>query len=301
MSRNLDLSALRSLVTVADSGGVTRAAALLNLTQSAVSMQLKRLEESMGLDLLDRSGRGVSLTPTGDQLVSYARRMLALNDEVWSRLTRCNTEGEIVLGVPHDIVYPAIPRVLRRFVLDYPRIKVNLLSSFTLSLKEEFERGAADVILTTEDAPVRGAETLVRRPLSWIGAQGGQAWKSRPLRLAFESQCYFRKPVLRRLDQAGVPWEMAVDGSSTRTNEAVVSADLAVFVQIEGTESPHLERIVHGGALPDLGHVHINLYARAAPRVAAQDELVDLIRTEISAPTAPRPRAPADAARGVAA
>ncbi len=291
MSRNLDLAALRSLVTVADSGGVTRAAALLNLTQSAVSMQLKRLEESLGLDLLDRSGRGVSLTVTGDQLVSYARRMLALNDEALSRLTRSHAEGEIVLGVPHDLVYPAVPRVLRRFALDYPRIKVTLLSSFTLRLKEQFENGEVDVILTTEDGPVRGAETLAKRPLSWIGAPGGEAWKQRPLRLAFESQCYFRKPVLRRLDAAGIPWEMAVDSNSTRTSEALVSADLAVWVQIEGSEPPQLERVSHGGALPDLGQVHINLYARAAPRVAAQDEFVALLRTEVAAPAAPRARA----------
>src|SRR4028118_1391061 len=87
MPRNLDLTALRSFVTVADSGGVTRAAGLLNLTQSAVSMQLKRLEESLGLGLLDRSGRGVSITPTGELLVSYARRLLQLNDEALGRLT----------------------------------------------------------------------------------------------------------------------------------------------------------------------------------------------------------------------
>lgn len=83
MPRNLDLTALRSFVTVADSGGVTRAALQLNLTQSAVSMQLKRLEESVGQPLLDRSGRGVALTPQGEQLAGFARRMLALNDEAW--------------------------------------------------------------------------------------------------------------------------------------------------------------------------------------------------------------------------
>ena len=83
MSRQLDLTALRSFVAVADTGGVTKAAGFLNLTQSAVSMQLKRLEESLGLDLMDRSGRTIALTGSGEQLVSYARRMLRLNDEVY--------------------------------------------------------------------------------------------------------------------------------------------------------------------------------------------------------------------------
>ena len=296
MPRNLDLSALRSLVTVADSGGVTRAAALLNLTQSAVSMQLKRLEESLGLALLDRSGRGIALTPTGDLMVSYARRMLSLNDEAWSRLTRCCEEGEIVLGVPHDIVYPAIPRVLQRFAAEFPRVKVNLVSSFTFRLKEEFERGALDVILTTEDGPTPGGEALTSRSLAWIGAPGGQAWRGRPLRLALGTQCYFRRGVIRRLDAAGIPWEMAVESDSIRASEAVVSADLAVLAQIDGNEPPHLERIAHGGQLPDLGAVHINLYGRSAPRTAAQADLLDLIRREFAASAPPRSRAPAEVA-----
>jgi len=103
MPRNLDLTALRSFVAVAETGGVTKAAGFLNLTQSAVSMQLKRLEEGLGLDLLDRSGRGIALTGTGEQLLGYARRMLALNDEVYTRLTSQEFEGEIALGVPHEV------------------------------------------------------------------------------------------------------------------------------------------------------------------------------------------------------
>ena len=105
MARNLDMTALRSFVTVADAGGVTKAAAQLNLTQSAVSMQLKRLEEMIGQPLLDRSARAIALSPQGDQLLGYARRMLALNDEAWGRLTNQAFEGEITLGVPRDIVY----------------------------------------------------------------------------------------------------------------------------------------------------------------------------------------------------
>ena len=139
--RNLDVTTLRSFVAVADAGGVTRAAGFLHLTQSAVSMQLKRLEELLGLELLDRSGRSVALTASGEQLLVYARRMVALNDEVIGRLTDQIYEGEIVLGVPHDIVYPAIPQVLKQFHAAFPRVKVQLVSSYTRSLKEQFARG----------------------------------------------------------------------------------------------------------------------------------------------------------------
>ena len=99
MPRNLDLTALRSFTAVADAGGVTRAAAQLNLTQSAVSMQLKRLEESLGLQLLDRSARRIALTAQGEQLLAYARRLLALNDEAWGRLTHPAFEGVLDFGV----------------------------------------------------------------------------------------------------------------------------------------------------------------------------------------------------------
>ena len=115
MARNLDVTALRSFVAVADEGKVTAAAARLNLTQSAVSMQLKRLEEALDQALFDRSGRGVALTSEGELLLSYARRMIALNDEIWSRMTHEDFEGELIFGVPHDIVYPHVPTVLRRF------------------------------------------------------------------------------------------------------------------------------------------------------------------------------------------
>ena len=177
MPRNLDLTALRSFVAVADAGGVTRAAGFLNLTQSAVSMQLKRLEEALGLPLLDRSRRQIALTSAGDQLLGYARRMLALNDEALSRLTDPAHEGEVTLGVPHDIVYPSIPRVLQQFHAEFPRMRINLISSKTIILKEMFARGEVAVILTTEDGPGPGGETLGSAPLIWVGAPAGRAWR----------------------------------------------------------------------------------------------------------------------------
>lgn len=278
MARNLDLTALRSFATVAETGGVTRAAGLLHLTQSAVSMQLKRLEESLDRQLLDRSGRGVALTADGEQLLGYARRMLRLNDEVFERLTDRAYEGEFVLGVPADIVYPAIPQVLQMFHRVYPRMKVTLVSSYTTRLRDLFARGECDVILTTEDSLGAGGETLAEPSLVWVGAPGGQAWKIRPLRLAFEHKCIFRKRVQRALDAAGIPWEMAVESDSTRTIEASVSADLAVHAVIEGTESEHLERIVHGGELPELTTTKINLYMADTCTGVVADDLLRLLR-----------------------
>ncbi|MDH5797680.1 MAG: LysR family transcriptional regulator [Paracoccaceae bacterium] len=281
MARNLDLTALRSFVGVVDSGGVTRAAGFLNLTQSAVSMQLKRLEESLGLQLFDRTGRGVTLTASGEQLLGYARQMLALNDEVQSRLTQRGFEGEIVLGVPHDIVYPAIPQVLQRFHREHPRVRVHLVSSFTNSLKEQFARGECDVILTTEGGCGLGGETVASLPLVWLGAPDGSAWRQRPLKLAFENKCIFRQGVQASLNAADISWEMAVESEQSRTIEASVSADLAVHVMLEGTAPPYSEVIQHGGALPELGRMNINLYQAEPGKGQIQEDLVDFVRQAI--------------------
>lgn len=286
MPRTLDLVALRSFVTVAETGGVTRAAARLHLTQSAVSMQLKRLEESVGQPLIDRSGRGVALTGQGELLLSYARRMVALNDEAWGRLTGGAFEGEITLGVPADIVYPHIPDVLRRFAVEYPRVKVALVSSYTRKLLALRARGEADLILTTEtgaERGVAGGETLEVTRLVWVGAPGGQAWKARPLRLAFENQCIFRGPVTSALDAAGIDWEMAVTAETTRTIEASVSADLAVHAAVETAVSDRFEVVRHGGALPELPEIRINMYRAEGAGNPLTERLAAFLRAAYAA------------------
>ena len=121
--RNLDISALRSFVTVAELGGMTRAAERLNLTQSAVSMQLKRLETAFDQPLMQRHGRGVSLTSESEQLLSYGRRMVKLNDETWNRMMHEAFESRVSFGVPEDIVRPYVTGMLRDFVGAFPNYK----------------------------------------------------------------------------------------------------------------------------------------------------------------------------------
>jgi DNA-binding transcriptional LysR family regulator len=273
-------------VAVADSGGVTRAAGFLHLTQSAVSMQLKRLEEMLGLDLLDRTGRTVGLTASGEQLLAYARRMIALNDEVIGRLTDQAYEGEIRLGVPHDIVYPAIPQVLKQFHAAYPRVRVMLEASYTKTLKDQYSKGECDLIVTTETGLDQGGETLATKELVWIGAPGGAAWRQRPLRLAFCKFCLFRPLVVNALDASGIDWEMAVETESDRTIEAAVSADLAVHAMIDGTQPPYLEQVDHNGALPVLPSQMINLYGAQGSRGEVHTTLANLLRNAFHTPAA---------------
>ncbi|WP_374395470.1 LysR family transcriptional regulator [Tabrizicola sp.] len=278
MPRNLDLSALRSFVTVADVGGVTRAAGFLNLTQSAVSMQIKRLEESLGLSLFLRAARKLALSPEGEQLLSYGRRMLALNDEALSLLSSTACEGEIRLGVPHDVVYPVIPGILRRMAQAYPRVRINLVSSFTLLMKQEFARGGFDVMLTTEEAPDPTAEVLSSRGLVWVGAHEGNAWQRRPLRLGFKDTCIFRGRAQAALEAAGIPWEMATGGESEQAVEATVAADLAVSVRMLGSIPEGMEPIAGENQLPPVGEMKLGLYRATRRSDEAVDHLVGELR-----------------------
>ncbi|MCB2115275.1 MAG: LysR family transcriptional regulator [Rhodobacteraceae bacterium] len=278
MARNLDLTALRALVAVADSGGVTRAAGLLNLTQSAVSMQIKRLEEGLGRTFFTRAQRKLTLTPEGEQLMGYARRMLELNDEALARLTDTAFEGEIRIGVPHDIVYPQIPRILKAMAAEYPRVKINLVSCFTSKLKEEFARGDYDVILTTEMAPGEGGERLATRKLVWVGAPEGTAWQQRPVRLAFVEACFFRPIAQAALNGAGIRWEMAVGGNSEQVAEATVTADLSIAARMEGALPPGMVVIDGANALPGLGSLDICLYDAGVQKGQVMDNLLTQLR-----------------------
>ena len=277
MARNLDLSALRSFVTVADVGGVTRAAGFLNLTQSAVSMQIKRLEDSLGLTLFLRAARKLALSPEGEQLLSYGRKMLALNDEALSQLSSACCVGEIRLGVPHDVVYPAIPGILKRMAQAYPRVRINLVSSFTILMKQDFGRGLFDVMLTTEETPDPGAEVLSSRALVWVGAHEGNAWQRRPLRLGFKDTCIFRPRAQAVLAEAGIPWEMATGGESEQAVEATVAADLAVSVRMQGSIPEGMGPIAGENQLPPVGEMKLALY-RANRR---SDEAVDHLMSEL--------------------
>jgi len=282
--RNLDMTTLRSFVAVADQGGVTRAALMLNLTQSAVSMQLKRLEDLLGLGLLDRTGRRIGLTPSGEQMLGYARRLVALNDEVVGRLTDQVWEGEVTFGVPHDIIHPVIPRILKQFNAAFPRVRVHLSSLYSSLLMDSHAKGEIDLILTTETALGTGGETLTEVPLRFYGAPGGTAWKERPLRIANCRNCLFRPNAIRLLDAALIPWESAIDSNSDGAIEATVSADLAVTTMLEGTAPHQLEAVPQNAGLPDLGLQKINMYGAMAPRNELVTQLAAVVRQGFGAP-----------------
>ncbi len=277
--RNLDITTLRSFMAVVDNGGVTRAAGVLNLTQSAVSMQLKRLEGLLGVELFDRAGRKLVPTASGEQLLSFAKKIIELNDAAVGRLTNDRYEGVIKVGVPHDVIYPVVPKALAQYSRDFPRVQVELVSSFTGQLHEAFGRGELDIIITTETTLREGGKTLSALPLVWYGAAEGHAFKQRPLRLAYSRSCVFRPQVIAALERVGIDWEMAIDADNDSSVMALASADLAVLALLEGQGRTDLVELPKGHGLPELSSQNINIYKAASNRSALVDAFAELLET----------------------
>ena len=193
MRRDIDIGLLRAFVAVVETGSVTGAAALLNLTQAAVSQQLKRLEELFGTELFERHHKRLVLKPNGERLIAHAQRLIALNDEVWGAMSAPAYVGEVRLGVPHDIVGPYMPPILRRFDKAWPRVRVALKCTNTPLLRELLSQGALDLTLTTEQRCGRGGEVLLEDDLVWAGAPNGAAHRRDPLPVSLgDENCEFR-------------------------------------------------------------------------------------------------------------
>ena len=271
LTRNLDISALRSFVAVADLGGMTRAAGKLNLTQSAVSMQVKRLESVFEVSLVERVGRGVALTSEGQQLLGYCRQILRLNDEAWQRLTHEAFEGQVTFGVPEDLVFPIVPSIMREFAAAFPRASVRLLSSQTRTLKEKLAEGSVDIILTTEPFESGKGECLHKSPLKWFTAAGSDIYINRPIPIAYERKCIFMPLVVSALENADIPWEMPYSADDWRDMTTFVSAGLAVQANMAHIKKPNWEEVPADAGLPSLPDFGVFLYVHDdAPELAMQ-------------------------------
>ena len=262
---NLDLGTLRSFVTIADSGSMTRAAGRLFMTQSAISMQIKRLENSLGMSVFDRSSQGMSTTTEGEQLLHFANQMLAINDEAMGRLTSPDYEGQIRIGAPCDVIYPHIPTILKEFSRDFPRVQIKLSSGSTVKLKSQYKQGLLDVVLTTEQIATLGGSIIDTQRLVWTGAVDGNVWKKRPLPLGISKNCAFRSSAIRALEDADIEWVDVVASEDDTAALAIVSADLCVSAEMESVKYLARAAIDHGGHLPELPEFSIVLYSAEAP------------------------------------
>ena len=261
MARNIDTALIRAFLAVSETGGMTAAAKQLHLTQAAISQQIKRLEEAFDLTLFEREKRTIHLTPAGERLLSWARQLIDLNDEIWGQMTAPEFEGEVKLGVPHDIVHVIVPQVLRQFDRAWPRVRVSIVCSNSPLLLKALEDGEIDLTLTTEQQGTGGGEILFTDRLVWAGAAGGVAREKRPLPIALGDQrCIFRPLITRALMNARRDWRSVCDDATMQALWATVEADLAITAQMACSLPDKIAILPTGDDLPSLAMFDVRLY-----------------------------------------
>jgi DNA-binding transcriptional LysR family regulator len=281
MLRDIDTTLLRAFTAVVETGSVTAAARLLNRTQSAISLQIKRLEELLGVELFEREHRKLTLTRAGERLIGPAIRLVDLNDDIWGQMTTPEFDGEVRFGVPTDIVPTYIPTILKRYNRAWPKVRVTLSLGNSQHLLELLHKGEIDLALTTDPEAVRNAETLRVDKLVFVGAPNGRAHLISPLPLAIgDASCRFRPVVLDALREVGKPWRLVLEVSHQVAQEAMVVAGIAIFAALSDSVPPTLEVLGRDSGLPELPQFMINMHLSAGVHEPSVKALADHVRSE---------------------
>ncbi|WP_426956127.1 LysR substrate-binding domain-containing protein [Muricoccus radiodurans] len=278
---DLDLDLLRCFVQVAERGGFTAAAPALGLTQSAISLKIRRLEDLLGKRVLDRTSRSVALTPQGETLLAYARRMIALNEEAVRRLVAPPVTGRLRLGVADHFVPRSLAPLLARFARLHPGIRLEVEVGRSHELRRAQEAGALDLVLgKRRDGEAEGV-VLWSEPVIWAAAPGWDAPPDRPLPLAMlPAGCMFRDRALAALARAGMAFEIVYTSASLLGVAAAAQAGLGVTV-IGASGLP--DGLVPFPALPPLGQAEMTVFGDLARLAPLATPLVEAIR-EVARP-----------------
>lgn len=256
----LDLDLLRTLVAIADTGSFNRAAQAVFRTPSAVSMQMKKLEEQIGRPLFAKEGRSVVLTPDGEALVGYGRRILKLAQEALQRFRAPEMEGTIRLGTPDDYVSRFLPDILARFAASHPNVEVDVACLPSNDLVAKLAESAIDIALVSSGHGSTGGSVVHRAELVWAGLRHGCAHEERPLRLALSHLgCCWRKMALEALDRAGIPYRIAYSSRHYLGQLAPVMAGLALAPLPLSTVVGDLKVFGEDVGLPPIGSFGIEL------------------------------------------
>ncbi|MCB1832310.1 MAG: LysR family transcriptional regulator [Geminicoccaceae bacterium] len=260
MIPTLDAELLRSFVAIAETGGFTRAAERVHRTQSAVSMQIKRLEETLGQPLFEREGRSVALTPQGELLLDHARRILRAHHEAIAAFDTHAVRGRVRFGSPDDYASTFLPGILARFARSHPLVHVEVVVDSSVRLLEMQAAGDVDLALVSEGSGEAGGVLVTREPVVWVTSARHCIHEQEPLPLAiFHKGCVFREAALNALDGAGRATRIAYSSISLSGLLAAVEAGLAVGTVIRGNVRPGLRILTETDGFPRLPDVGIKL------------------------------------------
>jgi DNA-binding transcriptional LysR family regulator len=252
----LDLDVLRTFVAIAETGSFTTAANAVFRTPSAVSMQIKKLEDVLGRTVFSRDARSVSLTTDGEILLGYARRMLAINREAVSKFIVPDITGVVRLGSPDDYGERILPHVLKRFAQSHPSIAVDVVIDQSKNLWRRMDDRTLDITLLTNSyqTTMPGAETLMTEPIVWAGAKGGCAHLREPLPVSlWEEGCAWRAGALEALGREGRNYRIAYMSAHTAGQRAAILADLAVAPLPRSFIGSEFMELGAKDGMPDIG------------------------------------------------
>lgn len=257
---NIDIDLVRTFATIARLGSFTKSAELLGRQQSTISLQVSRLEQAIGTQLLERSPRSVRVTTEGRVFLDYALRMLDLNDELVSRFSEPLMTGVVHLGTPEDFATRHLPDVLARFAQAYPSVALEVTCDLTLNLLDRFRKGDFDIVLVKQEPSVKAKGTRVwREPLVWVSGNRDFLKHDGPVPLVVSpSPCVYRKRATTALDKAGRPWRIAYTCGALSGTLAAVQAGLGLAVLPKDMVPAGLH-VLEGKRLPDLKDTEIAL------------------------------------------
>ena len=282
MAAPLDLNLLKTFVAVVESGSLSNAAPRVGRSQSAVSMQMQRLEEMVGNQLLVRGPRTVTPNAIGEDFLIYARRLLKLSDEAWASVTRPKETGSVRLGVPDDYAAFLLPPVLSRFAEDHPLVTVELICEQSTALVKTLAEGRLDLAVVTR-LPDQPLDVIRLERFVWVASPNHVAWQTDPLPVAlFEPGCAARMNVLQALGEADRSYRCTYSSASLLGLIAVVQAGLAVAGLAQRSVPPSLRIIGGNEGLPVLPDLEIGILRNPLSSTPAVDRLHDFLRRDLA-------------------
>jgi DNA-binding transcriptional LysR family regulator len=280
-----DLDLLRSFVSVVDSGGFTRAGERVHRTQSTVSQQIRRLEETLGRPLLHRNGKRAMPTEEGERLLSYARRILALAQEARDVVERPASEGVVRLGIPEDFAAYRLTKLLSDFARARPGLRLDVRCGLSAPLRQALERGELDLALFKRDAGEPGGIMAWPERLHWVTSKQNPVDLQRdPVPLAVsEHGCLYRNRLIHAVEAAGRAWHIAYTSPNLPGIQAAVSVGLGISILPEVAILPEDRTIDQAIGFPPITNTEVALVARegASPATRRLAELlVDFCSTD---------------------
>jgi len=274
MTTLFDAEQLRTFVAIVETGSFTQAAEVVHKTQSAVSMQIKKLEERVEHPIFARDGRGSKLTEHGERLLEYARRIVKLNVEALAAFSDAKLSGRVCLGVPDDYADRYLPEIMARFSRAYAGAELTVVCAPSVDLIAQIDAGEIDLAIITSCEGNRATEIFRRERLWWVTSNRHAVHREEPLPLALgRASCMWRRSAIERLGAIGRQHRILYTSANSGAVAAAVLAGLAVSVFPESGVRPGMRLLTAAEGFPELPSCDIGLLRNTRERSALADAL----------------------------